>query len=98
MPKAHEHRKVLPHGKLPEIEPGILTVIGNIHMPLTDLPRRMTVARLVDGRAGVFSALAPDEAGMRKIESYGRPAFLVVPSDKHRLDARIWKDRYPAMQ
>ena len=28
---------------------------------------------------------------------YGKPAFLVVPSDKHRLDAKIWKDRYPEM-
>jgi len=98
MPKAHEHWKVLPHGKLTEIDPGILTVIGNIHMPLTDLPRRMTVARLTGKRLVIFSAIALDDAGMRIIENYGRPAFLVVPSDKHRLDAKIWKDRYPAMQ
>jgi hypothetical protein len=98
MPKAHEHWKVLPHGKLTEIDPNILTVIGKIHMPLTDLPRRMTVARLAGGRLVIFSAIALDEEGMRTIEHYGRPAFLVVPSDKHRLDARIWKDRYPALQ
>lgn len=35
---------------------------------------------------------------MAWLESYGRPAFLIVPSDKHRLDAKIWKDRYPALQ
>ncbi len=39
-----------------------------------------------------------DASGMGMLESYGRPAFLIVPSDKHRLDARIWKERYPAMQ
>jgi len=98
MPRAHDHWKVLPHGNVTEIDQNVLTVIGNIHMPLTDLPRRMTVARLSGNRLVIFSAIALDEAGMRMIEHYGRPAFLVVPSDKHRLDAKIWKDRYPAMQ
>jgi hypothetical protein len=28
----------------------------------------------------------------------GRPAVLIVPSDKHRLDAKTWKDRYPEIQ
>jgi hypothetical protein len=98
MPKANQHWKVLPHGKLAEIDPNLLTVTGNIHMPFTELPRRMTVARLAGGRLVVFSAIALDENGMRMIEAYGQPAFLVVPSDKHRLDAKVWKDRYPAMQ
>lgn len=97
MPKVHQKWKVLPHGKLVELEPGILTVTGTIRMPLMDLPRRMTVARLANKRLVVFSAIALDDPGMQQIESYGRPAFLVVPSDKHRIDAKIWKDRYPEM-
>jgi hypothetical protein len=52
----------------------------------------------VAGSLVVFSAIALDEDEMAWLEAYGRPAFLVVPSDKHRLDAKIWKDRYPAMQ
>lgn len=90
--------KVLPHGKLSEIDQNILTVTGEIPMPLMNLPRRMTVVRLNDSRLVVFSAIALDEAGMATLEAYGRPAYLIVPSDKHRLDAKIWKDRYPAMQ
>jgi hypothetical protein len=35
---------------------------------------------------------------MQALEDYGRPAFLVVPNDHHRLDAKVWKDRYPEMQ
>src|SRR5471030_2015605 len=85
--------KVLPHGKLSQIDDNILTVVGEIHMPLMDLPRRMTDSRLV-----VFSAIALDEDEMAALEAYGRPAFLIVPSDKHRLDAKIWKDRYPEMR
>jgi hypothetical protein len=35
---------------------------------------------------------------MAELEAYGRPAYLIVPSDKHRLDAKIWKVRYPEMR
>lgn len=35
---------------------------------------------------------------MAALEAYGRSAFLIVPNDHHRLDAKAWKDRYPAMQ
>ena len=90
--------KVLPHGKLSEIDENILTVTGDIKMPMMSLPRRMTVVRLSGSRLIVFSAIALSEDEMTKLEAYGRPAFLVVPSDKHRLDAKPWKDRYPAMQ
>jgi hypothetical protein len=90
--------KVLPHGALAEIDDGILTVTGNIKMPLMELPRRMTVVRLSGGRLVVFSAIPLNDTGMATLEAYGRPAFLIVPGDKHRLDAKPWKDRYPEMQ
>ena len=61
MPKSFEHWKVLPHGKLTPIDERILTVTGELHMPLAEIPRRMTVARLADGRLVVFSAIALDE-------------------------------------
>ena len=89
---------VLPHGKLAQIDDNILTVVGEIRMPLMELPRRMTVVRLADSRLVVFSAIALDEDEMAALEAFGRPAYLIVPSDKHRLDAKIWKDRYPEMQ
>jgi hypothetical protein len=89
---------VLPHGKLVQIDENILTVVGEIHMPLMDLPRRMTVVRLADAGLVVFSAIALDDDEMAALESYGRPAYLIVPSDRHRLDAKTWKDRYPEIQ
>jgi hypothetical protein len=97
MTRPFQQWEVLPHGKLSQIGPNILTVTGEIHVPMR-LPRRMTVVRLSDSRLVVFSAIALDEHEMAWLEAYGRPAFLIVPSDKHRLDAKIWKDRYPAMQ
>ena len=86
---------VLPHGELTEVDEGILTVVGHIRMPLMDLPRRMTVVRLADSRLVIWSAIALDEAQMRVLEAFGPPAFLVVPNDHHRLDAKAWKRRYP---
>jgi hypothetical protein len=88
---------VLPHGALSQIDDDILTVVGEIRMPLMDLPRRMTVVRLADSRLVVFSAIALNEDEMAALEAYGHLAYLIVPSDKHRLDAKIWKDRYPAL-
>jgi hypothetical protein len=98
MTRPFEQWKVLPHGKLSEIDVNILTVTGEIRMPMMRLPRRMTVVRLNGSRLIVFSAISLDQDEMTKLEAYGRPAFLIVPSDKHRLDAKPWKNRYPAIQ
>ncbi len=98
MTQPYTHWNVLPHGKLSAIDEGILTVVGQIRMPLMNLPRRMTVVRLNDSRLVVWSAIALDEQEMATLEAFGRPAFLIVPNDHHRLDARAWKDRYPQMQ
>ena len=97
MPRPFQEWKVLPHGNLAQIDENILTVVGEIRMPLMDLPRRMTVVRLKNSRLVVFSAIALDDDEMAALERYGRPAFLIVPSDKHRLDAKVWKERYPQM-
>jgi hypothetical protein len=98
MTQPHQQWKVLPHGELSEIDDGILTVEGEIRMPLGSFPRRMTVVRLSDSRLVVWSAIALDAKEMATLEAFGRPAFLIVPNDHHRLDAKAWKDRYPQRQ
>jgi hypothetical protein len=98
MTATHPQWTVLPHGKLTELDDGILTVVGEISMPLMKLPRRMTVVRLRDGRLLIWSAIALDETEMASLERHGVPAFLIVPNDHHRLDARAWKERYPMLQ
>lgn len=98
MPKILEEWTVQPHGELQEIDDGILTVTGEIHMPLGNFPRRMTVIRLSNGRTAIWSAIALDEPGMQRIEAMGMPAVMIVPNPGHRLDSRIWKQRYPDMQ
>lgn len=98
MPKILEQWTVQPHGELEEIDDGLLTVMGEIRMPLGNLPRRMTVVRLVRGRTAIWSAIALNEPQMSRIEAMGRPAIMIVPNPGHRLDSRIWKQRYPDIQ
>jgi hypothetical protein len=97
MLRFHESWTVLPHGPLTEIDDGILTVTGQIHMPLVDLERRMTVVRLRNDSSIIYSAIALDDAGMKRIEAFGMPRYLVVPGDAHRLDVKIYKQRYPQL-
>jgi hypothetical protein len=95
MPKIHQTWTVLPNGPLVEIDDRILTVAGDIPMPLGNFPRRMTVIGLSGGRTAIWSAIALNEPDMQRIEALGRPSVLIVPNVGHRLDAKIWKDRYP---
>lgn len=89
---------VQPHGDLVELEEGLLTVEGTIRMPLGNFPRRMTVVRLAEGGLAIWSAIALREMEMKRLESMGSLRWLIVPGVAHRLDAQIWKQRYPAMR
>jgi hypothetical protein len=98
MAKPFSEWTVLPHGKLTRVDENILSVTGSLHMPpMGQVDRRMTVVQLSDHRLVVYSAIALHEAEMSALESFGLPAYLIVPGDLHRMDAKIWKDRYPAM-
>jgi hypothetical protein len=97
MPKPFTEWTVLPHGKPIKLDDDLLTVVGPLHMPIGDFPRRMTIVRLSDGRLVIYSAIALDESEMAEIEAWGTPAFLVVPNEIHRLDIKAWKLRYPKL-
>jgi hypothetical protein len=98
MPSFNTEWKVQPHGRVETVDDRIVTVEGEIPMPLGKFPRRMTVVGLSRNRSVVFSAIALKEAAMRRIEEVGIPTFLVVPNGHHRLDAHAWKERYPKLR
>src|SRR4030095_15786810 len=98
MPKFNKEWEVLPHGQVKAIDDRIVTVEGDIPIPLGTFPRRMTVIGLSRNRSAIFSAMALKESAMRRIEEVGRPSFLIVPNGHHRLDARPWKQRYPKLK
>jgi hypothetical protein len=99
MAKPHSEWTVLPHGKLKRLELNLLSVTGTMNMPpMGEVTRRMTVVRLRDARLIIYSAISLNEVEMNALESYGTPAYLIVPGGIHRMDAKPWKDRYPALK
>lgn len=88
---------VLPHGKLTRVNERIVEVVGELKMPLLELPRRMTAVRTKSGGLVIFSAIALREPDMAELEAFGCPAFLIVPSLRHRLDAPAYLKRYPKL-
>jgi len=95
MAKLNDEWQVLPHGPLTEVEPGLLTVVGQIPMPLGKFPRRMTVIDLGRNRTAIWSPIPLRDADMERIEALGAPAYLIVPNGAHRLDLRPFHARYP---
>lgn len=96
--KPHDTWEVLPHSDLERLADNLYTVEGKLRMPLGEMPRRMTVVRLRGDRLAIYSAIALDDARMAQLESLGAPAFLIVPSAIHRIDARPWQRRYPYIE
>lgn len=93
MAKANDTWKVLPHGPLERLADGLWRVQGDLEgMPLE---RVMTIARRADGRLVIHNAMALDDASMRELEALGPVGFLVVPNGYHRLDAKVFHERYP---
>jgi len=96
MAKAHMEWKVLSHGPIERLAENIWWVQGSL--PGMSLKRVMTIVRLSDGRLVIHNAIALDDAGMKQIEEWGDPAFIVVPNGGHRLDAPAFKRRYPSLR
>jgi hypothetical protein len=88
--------RVLPHGPIEPLSDNLWFVEGSLKG--MTLKRVMTVARRKDGKLVIHGAIAMDEDRMRELEALGEPAYLVVPSQHHRMDAPAYKTRYPAIR
>jgi len=87
---------VLPHDPIQELTENLWRVEGAL--PHFSMRRVMTVVRLGDGRLLIHSAIAMDEASMKRLEAWGEPAILLIPHSRHRLDAPRYKRRYPGLR
>jgi hypothetical protein len=96
MPKANNQWKVLSHGPLERLAENLWWVQGSL--PNMSLKRVMVIARLPDARLVIHNAIALEPGAMQEIERWGKPAFLIVPSGIHRLDAPAYKARYPELR
>jgi hypothetical protein len=90
--KAFRTWTVLPHKPIEKIAENLWRVEGR--MPRGDTRRQAVLARMKDGRVVVHNAIALDDAEMKELEAWGKPAAIVVPNRFHRQDAFIFKERY----
>lgn len=93
MAKAHTTWKVLPHGAIEKLSERVWRVEGAL--PNMPLKRVMTVAKRSDGSLVVHNAIPLGDAEMAELAAWGKVALIVVPNGYHRLDARVFHDRFP---
>ena len=96
MPKAYETWTVLPHRPIEKLEPNLWRVEGDL--PGGNGTRVMTLVKLASGGLMIHNAVALEEDQMKEIEAFGTPEILVVPNGFHRLDAKVFKQRYPSVR
>ena len=88
---------ILPHSDLVEIQRNLWQVTGRL--PRGNVPRNMVVYRLLQsGGLLIHSAIALDDERIKKLEALGNPEILIVPNRMHRLDAAVYKERYPKIR
>jgi hypothetical protein len=93
MAKANTTWKVLPHQPIEELGENLMRVEGDLEgMPLK---RVMTIAKRADGGLVVHNGIALGDDAMKRVDAWGEVTAIVVPNGWHRLDARVYKDRYP---
>lgn len=87
---------VLPHSPIQELAPNLWHVTGILQASGYP-PREMILYKLPDSTLLIHSGIVLDEATMTQLESLGTPKIMIVPNRIHRLDARVFKQRYPEL-
>lgn len=94
MPVVPPHT-IYPYSAPEAVAEGVWRVRGNLSYPLH---RNMIILRLATGELVLHSVVAMEESGLLALEALGRPAYAIVPSILHVMDAPFYKQRYPAMK
>ena len=88
--------RVLPHTAIEPLATDLWHVTGILDDRLP--PREMVLYRLPDKTLLIHSAIALSQPEMNKLEALGEPTILIVPNRIHRLDAVLYKQRYPNLK
>lgn len=91
MPKAHATWKVLPHGPIEKLSDRLWRVEGE----LDQLRRVMSIGKRADGTLVIHNGIALGDPEMAEVDAFGKVSTILVPNGFHRLDAKVFKDRYP---
>jgi hypothetical protein len=93
MAKAHASWKVLPHGPIEKLSERVWRVEGAL--PNMPMKRVMTIAKRADGGLVIHNGICVADAELAEIAGWGRIAAIAVPNGYHRLDARVFHEKFP---
>ncbi len=95
MAKVHTTWTVLPHGPIERLSDRLWRVEGSL--PGVAMRRVMTIAKEPGSldRLVIHNAIALGDSEMAEIEAWGKVTTIIVPNGYHRLDAKVFADRYP---
>jgi len=95
MPKAFDKWEVHPHKPIEKLESNLWRVEGDLPGTTTGTKRVMTIVKTQDGGLVIHNAIALEEDLMKEIDAFGEVETIIVPNGFHRLDAKVFKERYP---
>jgi hypothetical protein len=93
MAKGNTTWKVLPHSPIEKLSENLWRVEGDL--PNMPLKRVMAIAKRADGDLVIHNGVALSPSAMAEIDAFGKVRYIIVPNGFHRMDARVYKDRYP---
>ncbi len=88
--------KVCAHGEITKLDERLWYVTGSL--PHGNVPRNMVIYRLSSGGLLIHSAVALKQEYMKQLEALGSLDYMIVPNKYHRLDAPLFKHRYPEIK
>ncbi|KAJ3029521.1 UNVERIFIED_CONTAM: hypothetical protein HDU68_011914 [Siphonaria sp. JEL0065] len=88
--------KVLPHSPtLKTTAHNVWSLVGTLPPNGPKLQRRMTIAKLSNGRLVVHSPVCCHQTLLDQIKAIGNVEFIIIPNEMHRLDAAAWATEFP---
>ena len=84
---------MLPHGPIEKLSERLWRVEGSLKD--IAMKRVMAIAKKPDGTLVIHNGIALDDARMAELDALGKVTTIVVPNGYHRLDAKVYAERYP---
>lgn len=96
MAKANTVWKAHEHSAIQKLSDRVWRVEGGL--PGIPMKRVMVVAKRGDGGLVVHNGIALRAAEIAEVDAWGAVKQIVVPNGYHRLDSKVFHDRYPDAQ
>lgn len=96
MAKANGVWKAHDHSSIQKLSDRVWRIEGSV--PGIPMRRVMVVAKRGDGGLVVHNGIALRDAEIAEVEAWGAVKQIVVPNGYHRLDSKVFHDRYPDAQ